>query len=204
MPMAEVIRRFGPLREMGPGRRDRDKPWRKPVSPVEALWYRGWLARAFADTPKGPQEFAFIPKDLRERLPLRQMIDTKPLGSPTKAPRRIRSAGTALVDDATTLLAALRLRPAQDLPLPTERTEAIAAYFQQPEAMELVLGMLLEDDHPSSRLGEEDRVHQTRDSCPDDYHVRGHDILSSWTTTASAGVGSDTRSFPRTRRNWRE
>ncbi len=44
MPLADLTRRFGPLREIGAGRRDREKVWRQPTSPLEALWYRGLLA----------------------------------------------------------------------------------------------------------------------------------------------------------------
>ncbi len=145
MPMAEVIRRYGPLREMGPGRRDRDKPWRNPTSPVEALWYRGLIARAFADTAKGPQEFAFVPKDLRARLPHLQLNEAKPYGAATEPPSRFHSAGTAAVDDATTLLAALRLRPARSPALPAERTQAIAAFFLQPNAIALLVALLVEE-----------------------------------------------------------
>ena len=49
---------------MGAGKRDRERPHLKPASTAEALFYRGLLARAFFDTEKGPQEFAYIPDDL--------------------------------------------------------------------------------------------------------------------------------------------
>lgn len=61
-------RRFGELREMGPGKRDREKPHLRPASITETLWYRALVARAFFETAKGPQEFAFIPDDLLEAL----------------------------------------------------------------------------------------------------------------------------------------
>ena len=64
VPLSDFVRRYGPLRDMGPGRRDREKPWRTPASPIEALWYRGIIARAFSDTRFGPREYAFIPTDL--------------------------------------------------------------------------------------------------------------------------------------------
>src|SRR3990172_11409763 len=70
MPLAEMNRRFGPLREMGAGKRDREKPWRRPASGLEELWYRGLVGRAFSDTPKGLEEFVFIPQDLLARLPI--------------------------------------------------------------------------------------------------------------------------------------
>ena len=57
-------RRFGELREMGPGKRDREQPHERPSSATEILWYRALLGKAFFNTEKGPQEFAFIPDDL--------------------------------------------------------------------------------------------------------------------------------------------
>lgn len=68
LPWAAFSRRFGTVREMGPGKRDREKPHLRPASPAEILFYRALLARAFFDTPSGPQEFAFIPDDLFEAL----------------------------------------------------------------------------------------------------------------------------------------
>lgn len=64
MPWVAFARRFGELREMGPGKRDREHPHQKPSSASEILWYRGLLARAFLNGENGPQEFAFIPDDL--------------------------------------------------------------------------------------------------------------------------------------------
>lgn len=64
MPWASFARRFGELREMGPGKRDREHPHQQPSSAAEILWYRGLLAKAFLNGEKGPQEFAFIPDDL--------------------------------------------------------------------------------------------------------------------------------------------
>jgi hypothetical protein len=64
MPWVVFTRRFGDLREMGAGKRDRERPHLHPNSASEILWYRALLAKAFFDTEKGPQEFAFIPDDL--------------------------------------------------------------------------------------------------------------------------------------------
>lgn len=64
IPWAAFARRFGEIREVGAGRRDREQPHLRPASAAEVLWYRALLARAFFDTPSGPQEFAYIPDDL--------------------------------------------------------------------------------------------------------------------------------------------
>ena len=63
MPWAAFTRRFGEVREMGPGKRDREQPHLHPNSAAEALWYRALIGKAFFETDKGPQEFAFIPED---------------------------------------------------------------------------------------------------------------------------------------------
>lgn len=63
IPWGTFTRRFGEVREMGPGKRDREQPHLHPASAIEVLWYRALVGRAFFDTEKGPQEFAFIPDD---------------------------------------------------------------------------------------------------------------------------------------------
>ena len=64
LPWPQIARSFGDLRQIGPGRRDRERPDRDPISSVEELWYRAFIARAFFDTASGAQEFAYIPDDL--------------------------------------------------------------------------------------------------------------------------------------------
>jgi len=117
-PMADFERRYGPLRAMGPGKRDRQKPWRNPASATEALWYRALIDRAFFDTPKGPQEFAYIPEDLHAALQPHTTSPKAPLGQACPPPARPALADSRIVDDATTLLAALRARPAAQESLP--------------------------------------------------------------------------------------
>ncbi len=65
---SEFTRQFGTLREMGPGKRDRDHPFFKPASITENLFYRAIMGSAFFDTTAGPMEFAYIPSDLLENL----------------------------------------------------------------------------------------------------------------------------------------
>ena len=121
MPWAAFCRRFGQLQDAGPGRRDREQVFRKPTSVTEMLHYRALLERAFFDTPGGPQEFAYIPDDL-----LALLAQDGTLGAPKDAQpihRPQAQSGRAalpkerehplprcdrLVDDSTTLLAALR------------------------------------------------------------------------------------------------
>jgi len=62
-------RRHGGIRELGPGRRDREQPHLHPVSASEMLWYRGLLSRAFFKKAGQLHEYAYIPSDLLDILP---------------------------------------------------------------------------------------------------------------------------------------
>jgi len=128
IPWPMFTRKYGDIREAGAGKRDREKLFLQPASTTEILFYRGLVARAFFDTKKGPQEFAYIPDDLlnllsqgdteaqreneKEALSLRDSVaDHEPLGraaSPGEKGQEI-IANDSILDDATTLLAALRL-----------------------------------------------------------------------------------------------
>lgn len=136
-PIADLERRYGPVRPMGPGRRDREKPWRDPSSPLEDLWYRGLLGRAFADTGLGPQEFGFIPSDILALLPV-TALPPPPLGEPSTSPRPGHGAGFAALEDAATILAALRRRPGKP-PLGGWLTR----FLIQPDSADLVLHLLV-------------------------------------------------------------
>ena len=124
IPWAAFARRFGDIREAGPGRRDREQIHLHPVSATETLFYRAFLARAFFDLPSGAQEFAYIPEDLLKIIPagVKHIIPEvhassplkntgEPLGRPAKAKERENPLPVCdrLPDDATTLLAALRM-----------------------------------------------------------------------------------------------
>ena len=97
---------------------DREKLYLNPTSTTEILYYRALLARAFFDTQKGPQEFAYIPDDLlsllssdEEEEPEEKAEEVEPIGraaSPGEKGQDI-PANDFILDDATTLLAALRL-----------------------------------------------------------------------------------------------
>ena len=150
IPWADLERRFGSLREMGPGRRDREKPHRATTSSTEALWYRGLVARAFADTPTGPQEFAFIPDDLARSLPL-PGPPLQLLGEPAPVPRYVLLGGATAVEDAVTLLASLRRTPLRQSPPP--RTWFVNHYdhLYSPDSAPLLVHLLTEQRILTSR-----------------------------------------------------
>lgn len=141
-PYADLSRRFGSIREMGSGKRDREKPWRSPQSPTEVLWYHGLIGRAFIDTSTGPQEYAFIPDDLRTIMPQSRDVDDRPLGPPLSDPDVIHGSSYAVIDDAVTLLAAFRNKAAPDLPTASERGRDLHPFLQLPDAVELVIELL--------------------------------------------------------------
>ncbi|MBE7534325.1 MAG: helicase-associated domain-containing protein [Anaerolineales bacterium] len=127
---AIFARQFGDIREMGAGKRDREHPHRNPTSTSEILFYRGILARAFFDTNKGSQEFAYIPDDLFKLMKEESdalssskgeknlanfagltVNNSEPLGRPASPNEKGTEilADDSILDDATTLLAALRI-----------------------------------------------------------------------------------------------
>jgi len=129
IPWPMFTRKYGDIREAGAGKRDREKLYLQPESATEILFYRGLLARAFFDTKKGPQEFAYIPDDLLHLISYTLNPDDASGGTEEKddvgpedssAPPLGRAASPgergqdiladdSILDDATTLLAALRL-----------------------------------------------------------------------------------------------
>ncbi len=122
LPWAQFTRKFGALREMGPARRDREQPQRSPISPVEMLWYRALLARAFFDAPSGPEEFAYVPDDLAALLPPPRSGVAAALGRAASPLERafILPAADHVLDHACTTLAGLRLG------LPAEKLQTAA------------------------------------------------------------------------------
>jgi len=113
-------RRYGIVREMGSGRRDRDRPYQDPISTAEILFYRGLIGRAFFDTPDGAEEYAYIPDDLKTILPVNQVSSPQPLGRAAIPDERVHSypVSDCILDDTCTMLAALRMGlPEEQVPL---------------------------------------------------------------------------------------
>jgi hypothetical protein len=123
-PVASFERLHGEVRLMGPGALEREEPWFDPISPVEALWYRGFVYRGFDETAEGMIEFYYIPQELLAKLPRpekpKEVRETAASASSTKLsrsvqavspftpvpePNRYTPASSSAVDDLTTLLA---------------------------------------------------------------------------------------------------
>lgn len=108
--VATFNRLHGEVRMMGPGRMEREEPWLEPASPLEALWYRGFLYRAFDDTAEGVLEFYYLPQELLDQFPglgKEEEAISPALLDPVEPPEGGPSKPLVnSVDDLTTLLAA--------------------------------------------------------------------------------------------------
>jgi hypothetical protein len=127
LPWAQFTRSYGELREMGVARRDREQPHKQPISAVEMLWYRGFVASAFFDNPTGPQEFAYIPDDLLRCIPVPGEAVKPPMGrqASTTEYARVTPVNDRILDHACTLLAALRLGTELVSPFSTPPSEEL-------------------------------------------------------------------------------
>jgi hypothetical protein len=116
MPVATFGRKYGELRLMGPGRLEREEPWLDPVSPVEALWYRGLLYKGFDETAAGLVEFYYLPNELYGPFDA-SAAAAKPAapGLPAQpSPEQHTAAAVDVVDDLTTILAVAQQEPLQE------------------------------------------------------------------------------------------
>jgi len=94
----------GQIRRFGPGSLAREAPWRSPASAAEGLWYRGLIARGFAEEADTVVEFAFVPSDLRPLLPPPQIVQD-PFEVPSAPdPHSMRLGTPAAIDDVCTIL----------------------------------------------------------------------------------------------------
>lgn len=109
LPWAQFVRSYGELREMGPARLEKERPELAPISLTEQLWYRALIGRAFFDTPDGPREFAYLPDEVLSQLPAAE--SGQPLGRAARPEERaqVLPANDRILDEAVSLLAALRV-----------------------------------------------------------------------------------------------
>lgn len=111
LPVATFSRDFGDIRPMGPGRLEREEPWLDPYNAAEALWYRGFIYRAFDTSGDVHVEYIYIPTEMMDRLPAQPAAPPaapapQPVAPPAiDPPAAVVAAPTDAVDDLTTLLA---------------------------------------------------------------------------------------------------
>ena len=105
LPAARFSRDHGAVRRMGPGRLEREKPWRDPQSPAEALFYAGLIFFGFDEIEGQIIEVVFVPDDLLPLLPTVEAGSEDLSISIVSSPQVVRDVGRALAEDLTTLLA---------------------------------------------------------------------------------------------------
>ncbi|KAA3660783.1 MAG: hypothetical protein DWQ04_18395 [Chloroflexi bacterium] len=121
IPVATFERTHGAVRMMGPGKLEREEPWFDPVSPAEALWYRGMLHRGFDETGEGVIEFYYLPVELFQQFPqpeVAEITDDEDVEAVPEETTQMESVAepkvrnTAVidaVDDVTAILAMAQL-----------------------------------------------------------------------------------------------
>lgn len=144
LPWAQFTRTYGEVREMGPAKRDRERPYAQPISAAETLWYRAFVARAFFDTPAGPEEYAYIPDDLLRLIPPGEGTGKPQYGRQASSLEyaKVTLVNDRILDHTCTLLAALRLGISIQEPFASTGGEDLSATFLKPV---LAAGGLLDE-----------------------------------------------------------
>lgn len=62
-------RKYGGIREIGAGKRDREKVYLHPLNASEILWYRGLIFRDFFSVQGPIEEFVYCPEELLKLIP---------------------------------------------------------------------------------------------------------------------------------------
>lgn len=106
----QFTREFGELREMGAGKRKRERPDIHPSSITESLYYKGFIGKAFFDASGGPREFAYIPDEFLPFINHGKNLSFIDQIKPGKAQNLAKKFLTNefIIDHACTLLAAIR------------------------------------------------------------------------------------------------
>lgn len=160
MPARMFARLYGDIREMGPGKLEREKPYRDPQGISEALFYRGLIARGYQESADGPQAVIYVPTDLAAVLPVHHTgfdlsaddEDDIPLEEfddeedeeawevAADQPDEIIAADTSLIDDLTTLLAYVQVAAVQvrdDDILPEAHVQTLTTFLLKPGTVRL-------------------------------------------------------------------
>ena len=109
---ATFVRRFGPVREMGPQRLLREQPWRHMESPAEELLYHGLIYHGLRRLDDTVSDVVYIPPELLLLLP--PVDSASDFQLPVQqAPERWQRTGTAFLQDIVILLAHIYLEGLQ-------------------------------------------------------------------------------------------
>lgn len=148
--VAAFERDHGEVRNMGPGKMEREEPWLDPISPTEALWYRGLLYRAFDETAdKELVEYYYLPTEFSGQLAgyfganSTNKAETDTLLVPIGEPETFNQASIDAIDDLTALLTAAQIAPLREDDLPVLRPILLD---QTPDRASLLLTLAWEMD----------------------------------------------------------
>jgi len=111
LPWTVFSRRYGQIRQMGPGKRSREKPHIFPISTAERLWYRALIGRDFIQRDGKLIEVAYLPEELLPWLPKTPKTLSAAIPLVKVAPAQVTQQlawQDRILDDSCTLLAALR------------------------------------------------------------------------------------------------
>lgn len=111
IPWAVFSRKYGEIRDFGPGSREREKPDQNPISVSESLWYSGLIGKAFLKISTDFVEMVYIPDEILDMIsPPKKETSPLPIRpAVSQKPKFIEPAGNSLLDYLTDLLAALRM-----------------------------------------------------------------------------------------------
>lgn len=100
-------RKYGAIRKVGQGKRDREAIFINPINAAEYLWYRGFIFRDFFSIQGSINEYIYCPPDLQKLLPSfpSQQRLTKLQPAHPEHYQRIYQAEDRIVDDCCTVLA---------------------------------------------------------------------------------------------------
>lgn len=107
---SEFSHRFGEIREMGAGRRDRERPQDHPENISEYLYYRGLFGRLFLPDGGILREYVCIPAELLSTASMQPVQTIERYGQPAgKASfKSMQPIPDQILDHCTILLAAIR------------------------------------------------------------------------------------------------
>lgn len=105
---AQFSRLYGPIRQMGPAKLEREAPWLNPESTAELLYYYGLIGRGFKGAGQNAYTIVYLPSDITPWLPHPQNpaaasgLPIQPVAPPSAA--RQLPADDSFLDDAGALL----------------------------------------------------------------------------------------------------
>lgn len=149
IPVGSFSRTYGEVRQMGPGRLEREEPWLDPASTTEALWYRGFLFRGFDQDAESNTlvEYFYLPDELLAKLGPPASVEAAAAGQSlvvAEKPEVFDQATTSAVDDLATCLAM-----AQRAGLQSGAHEALVPFLYEahPDRLRLLLTLAEESGY---------------------------------------------------------